>query len=414
MHRTCWRRTVGLARRLTPASLTIVLSVTGCFQSGPPIAEVSGKVTFQGQPVTEGVVNFVSESGFGARATLGTDGSYRLRSHHGNGIPLDNYKAVCLLDPTKLSPVLWESLADFVQQGGGLGLFLGRNARRGQLGESAPPQLLAGPLRWTSRNETFLRPVLFDHPLLNPLAAYTQSIPWSLFPVFKFWEFDKLADGAHVICSFANGDPAIVERNVGKGRVLTMTTPISDVAYRDPWNLLPTGPDAWPFIVLAGGMADYLSGAHDDLLNYQAGQNVVMRLAVPQQTNNYVLRLPTGESLRQSLAAASNDALITATSELGNYRLQAGGKQAVLDRGFSVNAASEISEVQRIPFAEIQQALGKDRVQFAQTTDEIEIKVGLGRVGRELFPWLIGAVALVLGAEHLLANRFYRSDFSQN
>jgi len=330
------------------------------------------------------------------------------------GFPLDNYKAVCLLDPTKLSPVLWESLADFVQQGGGLGLFLGRNARRGQLGESAPPQLLAGPLRWTSRNETFLRPVLFDHPLLNPLAAYTQSIPWSLFPVFKFWEFDKLADGAHVICSFANGDPAIVERNVGKGRVLTMTTPISDVAYRDPWNLLPTGPDAWPFIVLAGGMADYLSGAHDDLLNYQAGQNVVMRLAVPQQTNNYVLRLPTGESLRQSLAAASNDALITATSELGNYRLQAGGKQAVLDRGFSVNAASEISEVQRIPFAEIQQALGKDRVQFAQTTDEIEIKVGLGRVGRELFPWLIGAVALVLGAEHLLANRFYRSDFSQN
>ena len=94
--------------------------------------------------------------------------------------------------------------------------------------------------------------------------------------------------------------------------------------------------------------------------------------------------------------------------------MQAGGRQAVLDRGFSVNAASEISEVHRISFAEIEQALGKDRVQLARTTDEIEIRVGLGRLGRELFPWLIGAVILVLAAEHLLANRFYRSDFGQN
>ena len=103
MHRTCWRRTFGLAWRLTPVSLTIVLSVTGCFQSGPPITKVSGKVTFQGQPVTEGVVNFVSESGFGVRATLGTDGSYRLRSHHGNGIPLDNYKVS--ISPPPFDPV---------------------------------------------------------------------------------------------------------------------------------------------------------------------------------------------------------------------------------------------------------------------------------------------------------------------
>ena len=328
--------------------------------------------------------------------------------------PMENYEAICLLDPKELNSGVWESLADFVQQGGGLGLFLGRNTRRDRLAELVPPQLLAGSLRWTSRNETFLRPVSFDHPVLNPLADYTQSIPWSLFPVFKYWEFGKLADDAHVICSFANGDPAVVERKVGKGRVLTMTTPISDVAYRAPWNLLPTGPDPWPFIVLIGGMVDYLSGAHDDLLNYQAGQNVVMHLEEPQPAHNCVLRLPTGESLRQSLALTSNDALITTTSELGNYRLQAGGRQAVLDRGFSVNAASEISEVQRISFAEIEQALGKDRVQLARTTDEIEIRVGLGRLGRELFPWLIGAVILVLAAEHLLANRFYRSDFGQN
>ena len=103
MYQTCWRRTVGLARRLAPASLAIVLSVAGCFRSGPPIAEVSGKVTFQGTPVTEGVINFVSDSGFGVRATLENDGSYHLRSHHGNGIPLDTYKVS--ISPPPFDPV---------------------------------------------------------------------------------------------------------------------------------------------------------------------------------------------------------------------------------------------------------------------------------------------------------------------
>ena len=46
---------------------------------------------------------------------------------------------------------------------------------------------------------------------------------------------------------------------------------------------------------------------------------------------------------------------------------------------------------------------------MARTRDEIEVRVGLGRLGRELFPALILAVALVLAAEQLLANRFYRS-----
>jgi hypothetical protein len=74
-----------------------------------------------------------------------------------------------------------------------------------------------------------------------------------------------------------------------------------------------------------------------------------------------------------------------------------------------VNCPPELSELQRIPAAEIVAALGDDRVRVARTRAEIEIRVGIGRVGRELFPALILAVALVLGAEQLLSNRFYRA-----
>jgi hypothetical protein len=326
------------------------------------------------------------------------------------GMSLDEFDAVLLLDIGPLPTVAWDSLSEFVRNGGGLGVLLGRNASRGALEVPAAAQLLAGTLRWKSRDETYLRPVTFDHPVLAPFADYAESVPWSLFPVLKYWELESLAEGARVVASYANGKPAIVERSVDGGRVLTMTTPLSDPAHRDPWNLLPTGPDPWPFLALAGSMSDYLSGASDDRLNYLAGETVVVREDVPLERGNFVLRLPSGEAVRQSLAPGRDEVVVTTTSELGNYRLESGGAQGQLDRGFSVNVVPEISRLERVPFDTIEDALGKERVKLARTADEIDVQVGLGRVGRELFPWFILAVVVVLCAEQLLANRFYRSE----
>jgi len=52
--------------------------------------------------------------------------------------------------------------------------------------------------------------------------------------------------------------------------------------------------------------------------------------------------------------------------------------------------------------------LGSHPYQVARTSDQLEIKVSQGRVGRDLFPILIVLVATALGIEHVLANRFYR------
>jgi hypothetical protein len=57
--------------------------------------------------------------------------------------------------------------------------------------------------------------------------------------------------------------------------------------------------------------------------------------------------------------------------------------------------------------------LGRERVRVARTREEIEVRIGQGRVGRELFPALILVITLVLGAEQLLSNRFYRTDASK-
>jgi hypothetical protein len=226
--------------------------------------------------------------------------------------------------------------------------------------------------------------------------------------VFRYWELESPAAGTYVLAPFANGKPALVERRVGSGRVIAMTTPVSDRAHDDPWNLLPTGTDPWPFLALASGLADYLSGAGDERLNYLAGETAILPLAPGEQVASYVLEIPGASPVRQSLTPGQTELTVASTDALGNYRVRAGGADARLNRGFSVNGAAALSELARADFSSIQAALGNDRVHLARTAEEIEVRVGRGRIGRELFPALILALACVLGVEQLLANRFYR------
>jgi hypothetical protein len=320
---------------------------------------------------------------------------------------LSNYDAVCLVDPPPLPDSAWQLLADFVRDGGGLGVFLGRSARRDEFNAAAPQLVLPAELRWQSHEATYLRPVAVEHPALAELRELVDIAPWPEFPVFKYWDLAAGAADAHVVATFANGKPAIVERRLGAGRVLLMTTSVSDPAHDDPWNLLPTGPDPWPFLVLAGGLADYLAGGGDVRLNYVAGQPIALPLAPDEQVTSYVLQLPGGTAVRQSLAAGQSELAISSADALGNYRVLAGGERGRLDRGFSVNGGDEISRLARTTAERITSGLGRERVRVARTREEIEVRVGQGRVGRELFPVLILSVALVLAAEQWLANRFY-------
>jgi hypothetical protein len=104
---------------------------------------------------------------------------------------------------------------------------------------------------------------------------------------------------------------------------------------------------------------------------------------------------------------------LATTDALGNYRVQAGGRQERLDRGFSVNLPAELTRLERADATQLVAALGKERARVARTREEIEVRVGLARTGRELFPIVILAVALVLAAEQWLANRFYQGATSQ-
>jgi hypothetical protein len=326
---------------------------------------------------------------------------------------LDDYNAVLLLDPGPLPDELWTRLNEYVAAGGGVGVFLGHNA----LGEleafnaEAPQKLLPGKLRRNSRDETYLRPRRLDHPSLVGLRNYEADLPWSVCKVLRFWEFDApLASDAYVIAPFANEQPAIIERNGGRGRVLTTTTPFSEPLTpegRESWNVFASPEAAWPFVGVCDQLAGYLAQDADERLDYLAGETARVRLSPREQVTNYFLRTPDGQATGR-VAVGGEELAVGVTDQLGNYRLTAGGRSGRLDRGFSVNAPPEVSELSRIDPAELVAALPKERVRLADELDEVEAYVNVGRSGRELYPWAIALVAIVWGAEHVLANRFYR------
>jgi hypothetical protein len=321
---------------------------------------------------------------------------------------LEDYSAVYLLDPGAQPPAVWQNLANFAADGHGVAIFLGRHAEPvAAFNGPGAQDVLAGKLVVQARRpdgDLALAPADLEHPLLAPLRVRAGAIPWSETPVTRYWQLDELAAGTHTIIPYSDGRPAVVERPVGKGRVLTVTTPISDPLSGDPWNLLPLG---WPFWTVMQQMGDYLAGSSGQQWNYFAGQTAVVKLDPQRQFHSYLLTGPDQVEMRISPELKQNVLVVGATDRMGNYRLRAGGSDGA-DLGFSVNLPADQTELERFTDAQLVALFGQTPVRLARSQHEIDRQVSAGRVGRELFPLLIALTAVVLALEHLAANRFYR------
>lgn len=326
---------------------------------------------------------------------------------------LSEYQAVCILDPTPLASDTWQQLGRYASEGGGVGIFLGHNAHPvDSYNQAAAQELLPGTLvrQWRAGDrDVYLAPESLEHPLLSKFRSLESSIPWDAFPVFRHWELGKLADGVGIVMPFSNNEAALLEKPVGKGRVLTMTTPISDPASRsDTWNVLPTGDEPWPFVMLANEMLYYLVGSREVRLNYLAGETAMLPLTVEQYRPAFSVKPPSGDGLNYPVDEKQRALVVSTTDVPGNYRAEAGGEEGGVRLGFSVNLAGDVSQLERVKPDELKAVFGETPFRIAASREEINRSVSIGRAGRELYPLLIMLVALLLGGELVLSNRFYK------
>ena len=326
---------------------------------------------------------------------------------------LTNFSAVALLDPLPLTTAQWEQLANYVQAGGSLAIFLGHHATTGgTFASSTAQQLLGGKLDriWrTSGRELFLAPQAYDHPILAPFREQATSVPWNLSPVQRHWGLIDLQEQTRVVIRYTNGQPALLDVTYGRGQVLTLTTPISD-PLQPPgwtaWNELPTSEVSWPYFVLVNEIFRYLAGEGRSRLNYLTGELASLHNDPDRLPTRYELFAPAEPPL--DVTASEGEMVIRSTERPGHYRLR-GFRETAVQRGFSVNVPSQESDLTRIQLTDLDELLGTGRYQFARNEEEMESEVDASRLGREFYPYLLVLLTLVCGLELLFANRFYSS-----
>jgi hypothetical protein len=323
---------------------------------------------------------------------------------------LTQYSSVYFIDPAPLTDDQWAALNQFANLGGGIAIFLGNNADPNQdLAQSFASPLIGATVgrQWRGESDNFFDPTDPAHGSQVFFRELDGSVPWSAFPIFRYWSLDNLAETARVIIRSSDSRrPLLIENVVGKGRVLTMATPISDpfrIEGRRRWNNLVSGENNWPYFLLINGLVSYTSRSGDDQLNYFAGQMASLSNE-KHHPERYQLFLPSGEI--QPVVETDEQILIRSTDQIGSYRLK-GDQNGVVLRGFSTNVPVVVSDLTAIDAAELESVFGEGGIQIARNEDEIDTQIRKTRVGYEVFPLLMVILAVITGLEHVISNRFY-------
>jgi hypothetical protein len=331
--------------------------------------------------------------------------------------PLADYDIIGVLDPRPLSVAHWKALKQFVQQGGGLALCLGRNAVPMEAFNEFAGDLLPGKLRmqWrTAEGEVlFLAAQNMSHPILSLFRGRESVVPWDEYPIYRHWMLDVLQPGTSIVMRYSNQQPAILESIVGAGRLITVTTPFSDPTNepeRPEWNRLPTGEEPWPFFALTMELFRHLGHASAPRWNYLTGE--VATVLLPSVTTEETWQLLTPSGDWQNVRPRDSAIQVSETEAVGTYRLR-GPRADEAPSGFSVNLPEPATDVARLDVKQLDEILGPGRYTLTRGPEELKRGIGQARVGRELFPFLTLVVAGVLIMELLLANRFYAAQGSR-
>ena len=263
---------------------------------------------------------------------------------------LSGYTVVALLNVGRPSTALASALEHFVEAGGGLLLTVGDRVDtvlwNERLAKLLPQPLglvrTAAALPGQHGGETVddrpaerLLPLDRRHPLLAAFPEQGDGLLSARF--FKYMLVDPVRDTGvrNVILRYESGAPALIEREVGKGRVMLLTTS----ADRE-WTDLPIRAG---FLPLMREIARALVGAsdEDDAATLLVGEPRLLSVAGDVQTLE--ITRPDGSVWigKRERAGASQSLAFLGTDQIGLYRVRAAGPDGTFVRqptqDFAVN-----------------------------------------------------------------------------
>jgi len=335
---------------------------------------------------------------------------------------LEQFDVVCLINVPVLTEEAWTRFSQYVEQGGGLAVFLGMPNRRGNSFSSASYQgeiarsLLPGePLAELKFQEPRFLDIRngLNHPLLKKFGELNRTAELTSIGIRRYWKV-KPHEGASVPATFSNPQksPAILERGYGRGRTVMLATAVDwKRDWKQNWNDFPAH---WTFVALADQMMQYLGQRTAQKYNFHSGDDVILSLDPEQPIRRYFLRKPGLEQISQEVPQGAETLLISNLDQLGHYKVVAGDKenQSKFTTGFSVNSSSAESNFTRITELDLDNLLGEKRYELSNDIEGLTRKVTTGRMGKEIFSIVLVFLIVAFCGEHFVANRFYDAEQS--
>lgn len=327
---------------------------------------------------------------------------------------LAEYDVVCLLNVPRCSDEEWQQLADFARDGGGVLVCLGATSQLAagtidpvSYQTDAAAQLL--PVR-PRASLSFSTPQQLNfrgspHPLTQRLETMGALTALGEVDFRRYWTAEPVPD-AVTLARWTDDQalPAVVLRDVGKGRCLAFLSSVDSTAWSD-W------PRNWTFLAVADQWLQLLSRQAASRHTFLVGDPIVLPVEMSSgQPSGVLLRQPDLTQRRLEIAAATKDISIPDARLLGNYQLVTASASPQLLTGFSLNVPTAESDLTRLKKEELDAMLGEQRYGLARDLDQLEKSVLTGRFGQEISGLLLALMILVFLLEQATSTWFYQQD----
>ena len=330
-------------------------------------------------------------------------------------VELEDFDVVCLINAGRPEPAAWERLRSFVESGGGLFIALGAHNTPGKSGGidslayGAPTALKILPAQLKAalqfRPATTIDFRATAHPLVQRLDEIHEAISTlGSADIRRYWSVTPDAD-ATVIAPYAvdSHPPALLERPVGRGRVLLFTTAVNSIA----WNDLT---DSWAFLVFVDQTINYLSTATAGRSNWIVGSPVLLRIDLEPHDRTCVLRMPDFKQLPREIPSSADDVSFRDLTAPGHYELVSADDSTNFAAGFSLNLPAEESDLTKLTKTELDDLFGPQRYALSQDVDSLVRNVTAGRLGQEVYGLVLAILIAAFVLEQITGAWFYRTD----
>jgi hypothetical protein len=332
---------------------------------------------------------------------------------------LSGFDVVCLINIASPDETTWTKLRAFVDAGGGLCVFLGAGSAAGVEGarndridpvaynrptaQSVLPGELKASLPFSPPHTMDLRHS--QHVLLKRIDDFNAVAELGAIEVRRYWKVEP-TDGAIVFARFT-GDksiPALIERRLGQGRVVLMTTAVDNVEWSD------LTPNEWSYFVFADQLTQYLSKQASVHCNDLIGSEVTMPIDRDRRLKKVVVRMPDFKQRPQEIAAGAKNLQLRDLATVGSYQIDSAEGEIDYHTGFSLNLSPRECDLKRLEKRDLDSMFGEGRYSLNRDPASLERNVQTGRLGQEVYSIIVALLITVFALEQFTAAWFYKAD----